>query len=302
MIPVMRSALALCLASLLVLTGCVRARDMSVVNDNGTMSRSLSIEVSTQGEAMGAPPLEFSDIVTFADADLWNVSEEETDDAKILTATAAIAEGESRDSSHTLTDGDITVKCETAFTKQTDGGWEWTQTYTCLTPLTDDEKAEQAAFDELFRTEAMKLDANEDEIAPAAQELRRTIHKAIFGPGDYLLPILLSDPDRAEHSLNKIVGNAAISAFERVDPGASSQELIAAARSLRESLDDLDNRTEAEDAGDSQFVTITSTLVPFGLSSYNGSYDPLDGSIQYQMSLQAARFEPVVFKATMGGS
>jgi hypothetical protein len=302
----MRRLLPLLMPLIAFAAGCAQTESVSVVAADGTVQRKVSVTIDNSSNPMAGEEnvLKPSTLIKFNAAAGWKSEEKKGEKGQdILTGARTIKPGESLESEFTLSDGSegSLASCAAKAEKTADGLIVYTETWTWKGEIKESgtpiEKL-QSVIDEKLSPWGV----SESDRKTIAASVRRKSWRALFGPGDPLLGILLTNPNQGVRKLNNIVAEAFLQAMEPIS-GKSHAEKVAVVKEMVNGLDTTGMTAPEPPAGEAEpnsdmMVSILSRVKgPGQVVDHNGEMDILEDEVFWSMYLEASMVEPVVLKA-----
>lgn len=303
----MRRLLAFLAPLAILVAGCAQTESISVVRADGSVERKVLVSIdNTQNPAAaedgGTKP---SSVIRFHSEAGWKVEEKKGEKGQdIVSGARNLKPGEVLQEEFTLNDNnDGLASCVAKTEKTADGLIVYTETWTWKGKV----EADGSPVENMAKVVAEKLGpwgVSDAEQKAIVDRVGKKAWKALFGPGDPLVGMLLTNPNQGVRRLNNIMATAFLEELEVV-PGKTHEERIKVVREMVNGLDATDMTTPEPPAGDPEaggnadlMVSILSRVKgPGQVVDHNGEMDVLEDEVFWSMYLEASMMEPVVLRA-----
>jgi hypothetical protein len=286
--------------------GCARVESLSQVDASGSLERKVTMRVAQMGMDEDPKTLP-SNLITLQGQPAWKVTTSKDGTDSILEASRTLAPGDSESGSFTVTNGSSSkARCQVKAVKRDDGTIEYTETWIWegkqSPPITG---VLNEAGRESLKKHLTPLGAAEADLAAIEASVGRDLKRAVLGPGEPMLMILLTDPSLGLRKIRaKMVGyleSAIVKRLPDTDPGARKKAVLAI---VTETATELDKKRTAT-ADSAQGPESSGMLLSFSLAvqgpgqviETNGEVDPVDGRVYWSMFLDAVEGENLVLRA-----
>ncbi len=304
----MRKLLLPLIALLVAGVGCARVDNSSVVHPDGSVDRTLVVAVNNSmgpgGE--GQEKVMPKSLLTLSPSANWKSEEgQNTQGEDIVTSTMKLAPGQSITDEFVVSDGsDAKASCTTKAEKLADGSVVYTETWTWKGKA-DEAGSPLAKLEPVMKEKLSAKGISEADQKSMTASTMRVAWRAIFGPGEPLLPMMMTDPNLAIRKLNNRIAKQLIDDLGKAAPAMPGEEKLAVAREVLAGLDmsqmaDPAANAPTPDEGGKQdlMVSILSRVKgPGVLVESDGELDLIESEVFWSMYLEACTYEPVVLRA-----
>ena len=297
------TGLAVC--AILFASGCSKVNSATKLTDTGAVSKTVTFSVFEQPGEEGAAPPDLKKQIVFSDLNEWKLTESKKDQDRVLTAVRFLPAGSVRATDYTLEAGPgMKVVVSSVATKVSDDQIDYVETWKWNGKLKDDTSPGKD-LKPILKADLAAFNPTDEQVDRGILQMRNTLFKAIFGPGDPLMMTFFSNPEGASRKLHVVMTNALLGFMKTEFPNATDGERLKAARVIAKKLSDDTSKQTAvspENPPKEDNSSMTSVLVtvegPGDLISSNGEYDVVDNTVFWQMFSDACMYEPVVLKAS----
>ncbi len=319
--------LAFALATLVLATGCSRARVTTEIKAGGSWTRTviLSGQPKQEGMQMGTS---LDDAFVIPSGPAWKISEETKDSDRTVTAIRTLAAGASLKGDISLKDdvpkpppgqepsktappkgnAPLVVVNDVTVTRLGPRRFEYKETLRWVGPLSKSTginmKPEDLAQFKAFLPPSLATDANARAIGEKAAVLAVPI---LFGPGDPLLAMGLLHPDLAIRRASQRMGSVMMKALEEQFgdklPLAQRRDVVrklidASFAQARPAKPDPAAGPSADKGSNGKLTSLMFVLKTAGkIVSSNGEVDELTGEVFWALFPEAASIKPVILTA-----
>lgn len=313
------------------LSACSQASIRTTIGADGSIERSLEFTLAAQ-PMQGPPKL---DDTFVSPGKGWDRKESKKDDNQVFTFTRSFKKGEALGGDFSIKEkiekpapkfgedenkqpeqpkvAKVMLVNEISHKELAPGKWEYVETLRWKGQrdgfaMGKDEQEKVDAFKKKL-PEALRTDAVLEKIKKA---MGSTASRAVFGPGDPVAPLFLTNPEHAMRKLRSALFGAVVDTLTKEGEGKISKD--EATKLARDLLSDFDlqskvqqnvNETKpkrgAKEEGDKKskvdMIAMTFSLkVPGTIVETNGQIDAFANEIYWGVYPQAAEFEDVVLR------
>lgn len=293
-----------------VLCGCARMSATTELKPDGTITRRLEFHApaADNGQGPGLGP-KAEDIFAFPVAPAWTVTRAKKDQELIIKAERTLKASDMMPSDVKLkgAKGAALVTNTLSVRQLAPGRWEYRETLHWNGERPDDMKRVPAEVKAAFKEALPPALATPENIQALGEIATREVWRALFGPGDPLLSMVLLHPDLAERKVMRRIGVAINTALvERFgDKLTQEQRGNMVRRIVRKAMEDTSSSTKAkadpqaaQDSSPAGMAAMTFVVkLPGKIVSTNGERDDITGEIYWALYAEAAAVGDVTMTA-----